>query len=144
MEETFDYSLVPSYFVHCFNTQCPRAGECLRLLAGRNVTASRPVVQAVSPAVWEAEGKPCVHFHPIRRVRIAWGVRQAIERMPYKEGQNIVKALNRMYTKATLNRITTCQRPLSPEEQTRIEALFARHGVTDGNVFDRVAMVYDW
>ncbi len=49
-----------------------------------------------------------------------------------------------MYTKVTLNRITTHQRPLSPEEQKRIEALFARYGVTDGNVFDRVAMVYDW
>lgn len=116
MEDSFDYSRVPSYFIHCFNAQCPRAGECLRQLAARHVTALRPVVQAVSPAVWEAEGNPCAYFRPIRCVRIAWGVRQAIGRMPYKEGQSVVKALNRIFTKATLNRITTCQRPLSPEE----------------------------
>ena len=144
MEETFDYSQVPSYFIHCFNAQCPRAEKCLRQLAARYVTALRPVVQAVSPAVWEAEGNPCAYFRPIRCVRIAWGVRQAIGRMPYKEGQSVVKALNRIFTKATLNRITTCQRPLSPEEQKRIEALFASYGVTDGNVFDRVEMGYEW
>ena len=144
MEDSFDYNRVPSYFIHCFNAQCPRAGECLRQLAARHVTALRPVVQAVSPAVWEAEGNPCAYFRPIRCVRIAWGVRQAIGRMPYKEGQSVVKALNRIFTKATLNRITTCQRPLSPEEQERIEALFASHGVTDGNVFDRVEMDYEW
>ncbi len=144
MEDSFDYSRVPSYFIHCFNAQCPRAGECLRQLAARHVTALRPVVQAVSPAVWEAEGNPCAYFRPIRCVRIAWGVRQAIGRMPYKEGQSVVKALNRIFTKATLNRITTCQRPLSPEEQKRIEALFASYGVTDGNVFDRVEMGYEW
>ena len=33
---------------------------------------------------------------------------------------------------------------LPPAEQKRIEALFARHGLTDGQVFDRVEMVYDW
>ena len=55
MEETFDYSQVPHDFVHCFNAQCPRAGECLRQLAGRHVTALHLVVQAVSPAVWESE-----------------------------------------------------------------------------------------
>ena len=144
MEETFDYSQVPSYFVHCFNAQCPRAGECLRQLAGRHVTALHPVVQAVSPAVWESEDRACAYFHPIRRVRMAWGMRQAIARLPYREGQRVVRKLNQMFTKATLNRISHHQRPLSPDEQRVIESLFAEYGVTDGNVFDRVEMGYEW
>lgn len=144
MEEIFDYNQVPHDFVHCFNAQCPRAEECLRQLAGRNVQPSAMILRVVNPVMCpDAEGG-FPQFRPIRKVRMAWGVREAIGRMPYKEGQYVVKALNRMYTKVTLNRITTHQRPLSPEEQKRIEALFARYGVTDGNVFDRVAMVYDW
>ena len=30
MENDFDYKLVPSGFVHCFNSQCPKADGCLR------------------------------------------------------------------------------------------------------------------
>lgn len=144
MEENFDYNQVPGYFIHCFNAACPRAGECLRQLAARHVSAVRPVVQAVSPAVWPEGDGTCGQFHPIRKIRLAWGVRRAIGRMPYNEGRLVVKALNRMYTKVTLNRITTHERALPPDEQRRIEALFARYGVTDGEVFDRVEMAYDW
>lgn len=144
MEESFDYNQVPTYFVHCFNGGCPRAEECLRQLAARHVEPTRPTVEAVSPAVWPADGASCAWFRPIRRIRMAWGVRGAIARMPYNEGRLVVKALNQMYPKVTLNRITTHERPLPPAEQRRIEALFASHGVTDGQVFDRVEMGYEW
>lgn len=144
MEESFDYNQVPTYFVHCFNARCPRAGECLRQLAARHVTAVRPTLQVVNPAVWPAGDGACGQFHAIRQVRMAWGVRQAIGRMPYNEGRLVVKALNRMYTKVTLSRITNHERPLPPDEQKRIEALFASYGMTDGQVFDRVEMGYEW
>lgn len=144
MEDTLDYGQVPSYFVHCFNAACPRAGECLRQLAGRHVDASRAVVQAVSPAVWPAGGGACEWFKPMRLVRRAWGVREAIGRMPYRDGRLVVKALNQMYAKATLNRISNHLLPLDEVQQRRIETLFARYGVTGERVFDRVEMVYDW
>ena len=35
MENDFDYKLVPSGFVHCFNSQCPKADGCLRQVAAR-------------------------------------------------------------------------------------------------------------
>lgn len=144
MEESFDYNQVPGQFVHCFSGDCPRAGECLRQLAGRHVQPSKRVLRAVNPAMCPDEGGDFPMFLPMRTIRQAWGVRRAIERMPYKEGRAVVRGLNRMFKKATLNRISTCQRPLSPAEQRAIERLFVAHGVPEGEVFDRVESVYDW
>ena len=144
MEKETDYASVPHGYVHCFHASCPQADACLRRLAGRLAPASVPHVLAMNPAAYPPAGEACPWFRPVRRIRMAWGVRQAVGRMPYKEGRGVVSALNRMYSKVTLNRITNHQRPLPPAEQKQIEALFARYGLTDGQVFDRVEMVYDW
>lgn len=144
MDETFDYGPIPRDFVHCFSSGCPRAGECLRQWAGRHVQPSAQVLRAVNPAMCPDEGGAFPLFLPMRTIRLAWGVRRAIERMPYKEGRAVVRGLNRMFKKATLNRISTCQRRLSPAEQRAIERLFVAHGVPEGEVFDRVERVYDW
>lgn len=144
MEETFDYSRVPGYFVHCFNAQCPRAGECLRQLAGRHVTASRPVVQAVSPAVWPTGGEACGHFRPVCLVQEAWGLRNALDRLPHKEAVAIKKRLNRLYSRSTLSRLMNHQRSIPPAEQTVLLKLFAAAGVPADRVFDRVQFSYDW
>lgn len=103
MEETFDYSLVPNYFIHCFNTQCPRTNECLRQLAGRHANASRPVVKTVNPAVWT----DCGLFLPIHPIRVAWGVRNCIDRMPYKTAQAMNTWMNRTYNRMGLAHHTT-------------------------------------
>lgn len=144
MEENLDYATVPTYFVHCFSSRCPRAAECLRHLAGRHVAPSVPVLRTVNPTMCPDEQGGYPQFRPLRKVRMAWGVRKAIDRLPHGEVKGVVNGLNRMFSKATLNRITTHQRPLSPEEQKAVEALFVRCGVADGEVFDRIEMRYEW
>ena len=142
MEESFDYNQVPTYFVHCFNAhaQCPRAGECLRQLAARHVTAVRPTLQVVNPAVWA----DCGLFQPVRLVQEAWGLRNALDRLPHKEAVAIKKRLNRLYTRPTLSRIMNHQRSIPPTEQAALLKLFAAAGVPADQVFDRVQPSYDW
>ncbi|HJA83252.1 MAG TPA: hypothetical protein H9785_04705 [Candidatus Bacteroides intestinavium] len=98
MEESFDYNQVPTYFVHCFNARCPRAGECLRQLAARHVTAVRPTLKVVNPAVWA----DCLLFMPIL---VVWGVRNCIDRMPHKEAACMNAWLNRTYSRMGHSRI---------------------------------------
>ena len=143
MEETFDYGLVPSNFVHCFNTQCPRAGECLRQLAGRHVTASMPRLYVVNPLAWPA-GVPCGEFVPIRPIRLGWGLRKAINRMPHEQAEKMTHWLNRFYPRMTLSRVMNHKRPISPAEQRSILHTFHLLGVTEDDVFDVVKMSYDW
>lgn len=145
MEETFDYGQVPSSFVHCFHAQCPRAGECLRQLAARHVTPVHPVVQAVSPAVWPAvDGAACAWFKPVRLVQEAWGLRNALDRLPHKEAVAIKKRLSRLYTRSTLSRLMNHHRSIPPAEQATLLKLFAAAGVPADQVFDRVQSSYDW
>ena len=111
MEESFDYNQVPTYFVHCFNARCPRAGEL---------------------------------FQPVRLVQEAWGLRNALDRLPHKEAVAIKKRLNRLYTRPTLSRIMNHQRSIPPAEQAALLKLFAAAGVPADQVFDRVQPSYDW
>lgn len=140
MDDSFDYSQLPSSFVHCFNARCPQAGECLRQIAARHVTAVHPVAQAVSPAVWA----DCSLFVPIRRIRVAWGVRNCIDRMPHKEAEGMNAWLNRTYSRMGHSRIVRHIKPLLPTDQKLVLEAFRRFGVTDEEVFDYCTFTYDW
>ena len=144
MDETVDYGQVPGYFVHCFNGGCRRAGECLRQLAARHVEATRPTIEVVSPAVWPADGAACAWFKPIRRVRMAWGVRDAIGRMPYREARRMIRWLNQAFPRMTLSRIVNHKRPLTPEEQQQVVRAFRERGMADEQVFDYVTDSFEW
>ena len=140
MEKELDYKCVPDTYAHCFNTNCPRADECLRQLAARHVTAVRPTLRAVNPAVWA----DCGLFQPIRLVQEAWGLRNALDRLPHKEAVTVKKRLNHLYTRPTLSRIMNHQRSIPPAEQAALLKLFAAAGVPADQVFDRVQLSYDW
>lgn len=143
---SFDYSQVPSYFVHCFNDRCPLAGKCLRRLAANQVTARQKVIQTINPAVWPAQETQaqCPHFLPMKPIRLAWGMRNALNLMPHQQAQGIIRALNRMYSRPTLHRIMVCQREIPPREQVQIEALFRRYEWTGEHPFDRIEWQYDF
>lgn len=143
MEVSFDYSQVSSYFVHCFNPACPLAGKCLRRWVAERVADSRPVVRAVSPAVWPADGaRECGYFMPMKAVRMAWGMRKALDVMPYKAAMGVKSFLNSSYSRTTLHRIMAGEWVLLPAEQQRIEEVFRQYGWAGDAPFDRVEWRY--
>ena len=144
MEETFDYSLVPHDYVHCFNAQCPRAGECLRQLVARHVTADVPRLHVVNPLAYPKEGGTCAQFAPIKPIRLGWGLRKAINRMPHEQAEKMTHWLNRFYPRMTLSRVMNLKRPITPEEQRSILRAFHSLGMTEDDVFDVVTLSYDW
>lgn len=142
---SFDYSQVSSYFVHCFNDACPLAATCLRQWVARRVTDRMEVVRALSPAVWPAgEGAECAHFKPMKAVRMAWGMRMALDVMPYRQARGVKSCLNGLYARTTLHRIMTGERPIPPVEQKRLEELFRQYGWEGETPFDRVEWRYDF
>lgn len=145
MEETFDYSDVPYYYDYCFQFACPLAARCLRCLAGRHVPPEVLSVRAVNPALCPTgEDDRCPMFQPIVRVRIAWGVKRMVERMPYKEARVVNRWLNERFSRAVHSRIVHYRRPISPAEQADILSVFRSLGVEDEDVFDYYTYTYDW
>ncbi len=144
MEEIFDYNQVPHDFVHCFNAQCPRAGECLRQFVARHVTADVPRLHVVNPLAYPQEGSVCGQFQPMVPIRVGWGLRNALDRLPHKEAEAMSKRLHRLYSRITLYRIMHHERPILPEEQGPIVKAFKALGVPYEQVFDRIQVRYDW
>ena len=144
MEKDFDYSLVPRYYTHCFHAACPRADKCLRQMVARYVPANQLEYCVFNPQAYPAEGADCPMFHPIKMVRQAWGLRQAIHRMNYEKGEKMKKWLNRYYPRMTLSRVMNHKRAISASEQKAILHAFRSFGMKDENVFDKVTYVYEW
>lgn len=141
---SFDYSQVPSYFVHCFNDRCPLAGKCLRRLAACHVPPTLLQVHAFNPLAYPPEGADCPMFQPIKEVKIGWGLRQAMLRMSYEDGCKMKKWLNGYYPRMTLSRVMNHKRGIPPAEQAAIVRAFRSFGMRDENVFDQVTYTYEW
>ena len=109
-------------------------------MAARHVTAVRPTLLAVNPAVWA----DCSLFVPIRPIRVAWGVRNRIDRMPHKEAEGMNSWLNRTYSRMGHSRIVRHLKPLLPADQKLVLEAFRRFGVMDEDVFDYCTYTYDW
>ena len=84
MENDFDYKLVPSGFVHCFNSQCPKAGGCLRQVAARYSAHADRHIRIVNPAYFPVGDAACPDFRSAKKVRIAWGITNLLEKVPYR------------------------------------------------------------
>lgn len=80
MENDFDYKLVPSGFVHCFNSQCPKAGGCLRQVAARYSAHADRHIRIVNPAYFPVGDAACPDFRSAKKVRIAWGITNLLEK----------------------------------------------------------------
>ena len=97
-----------------------------------------------APGGQSRRGADCGLFQPIRLVQEAWGLRNALDRLPHKEAVTVKKRLNHLYTRPTLSRIMNHQRSIPPAEQAALLKLFAAAGVPADQVFDRVQLSYDW
>lgn len=141
---SFDYSQVPTSFVHCFNSDCPLADSCLRRLVASHIPSSRLQVCVFNPLAYPAQGADCPMFHPIKEIKMGWGLRQAILRMNYENGCRMKKWLNGYYPRMTLSRIMNHKRGIPPVEQRAIVSAFRSFGMMDEEVFDKVTYTYEW
>lgn len=84
MKDDFDYRLVPSNYIHCFNQACPFSGNCLRHLAALQAPKTHPYVVTVNPAAYPEDAARCPHFKSSAKIRFAWGLTTTFDNIPYK------------------------------------------------------------
>lgn len=78
MNTDFDYEIVPHGYAHCFNDNCSKASSCLRHWVAQHCTANVPLITILSPACFPATSVGCAYFAPIRKMRVAWGVKTSL------------------------------------------------------------------
>lgn len=146
MENTpnFDYSRVPYDYDHCFNHQCPRAGECLRHLAGVNIPRDVRSVRCVSPSVWPEGDASCPYFRSIKKIKLAWGVTNLTKGIPSHLATAIRRDVRYLWPHTSYARIRHLERPIRPDTQKRIERIFAYYAPGSHPKYDRVTEEYDF
>lgn len=143
-ENDFDYTLIPYGFTHCFNSRCPRAAGCLRQIAARYSTHAQRHIQVVNPAYYPVGDAPCPDFKSAEKIRVAWGITNLLEKVPYRTARHLRKIMIFHFTKTLYYRFFRKEYGISPEAQLYIRQLFLQHGVQEEPVFDSYTEEYDW
>lgn len=134
---------VPPSFCLCFQADCPRAGECIRFLAGKHAGEERTCGPAVYPAARRGSG--CTCYKRTRLIRAAYGFNALFAEVKKKDDtplRNRIKAYLGGHT--TYYRYHHGERLLTPEQQEWITDLFRRHGYEGDLKFDAYRDVYDF
>ncbi|WP_293667408.1 DUF6078 family protein [uncultured Parabacteroides sp.] len=144
MENDFDYKLVPYDFAHCFNTQCPKAGSCLRSLAGEESKSGDRFITIVNPAYYPSGEDECPFFKPCQKVRMAWGISHLLDNVPLKEATGLRQQMIAHFNKSLYYRFYRKEYALSPRDQHFIRQLFKQRGIVGEPVFDSYTEAFDW
>lgn len=142
MENNFDYQAVPHEYAHCFNSQCAQNSECLRHLVAEHCTSRYPTLRIINPNCIPANTATCPYFKSSRKLHVAWGLRNLLDNVPYKDGSSIRQALICHFGKTNYYRHYRQERALLPQDQKYIQQLFQSYGITTEPVFERYSDEY--
>lgn len=144
MEEKRDSISVPYSFARCFNSECPQASKCLRHIATQYDTADSLYITIINPARFPADGNQCPCFKTAVKVRVAWGVKRLLDRVPYADAVSIRRQLVGHYGKTGYYRFYREERGLMPEDQAYIKQLLRNKGMKEEPDYQRYTEEYIW
>lgn len=139
----FDSTRIPASFARCFQGDCPKAGACVRFLAGKHVPAGKLSGPAVYPTA--RRGDDCELYKPTRVIRAAYGFTALFAEVKRKDDTPLRDRLKAyLGGNTTYYRYHHGERLLTPEQQEWIVNLFRRHGYTENLRFDAYRDMYDF
>lgn len=144
MNTDFDYQAVPQGFAHCFNGDCSKADTCLRRLAAQHCTSDKPYITIVSPASIPADTSQCSYFLPIQKVRVAWGVKNLFDNVPFNLAADMRHQIVAYFGKTYYYRVYRKERFITPEAQRYINHVFIQNGIAETPRFESYSEVYKW
>ena len=143
MEKNFDYSQLPHNWPICYVADCPRKAECMRYQVFLNTSPGRTQYPCVLPTVLKKE--TCPHFHPIRKVQMAYGFRNIFTNVLARDIATMRSELAAyLGGGGTYYRYRNGKRPLTPTQQAWIQKMFRRYGYTEEVFFDNYKDIYQF
>ena len=139
-----DFDQIPEWWPLCGNSQCGRAGECLRHIAFVEVPEKITRWPCVLPTAMK--NGECSYFQKAEKVRMARGFKNLFRNIGNKYAQHEIREELTDYfkSKGTYYRYRDGERLLNPELQQMIAKIMQKHGVDDAPVFDEYCESYDY
>ncbi len=128
----------------CQNSGCARAETCLRYRCFHALTGGPVAVRVLSPSHYPQSEAACPHFRATEKVRVAWGIRNILNGLPYETAQRIKQELLSHFGRSKYYRFFREELPVLPDDQEAARAIFRRNGVEADPAYTRFSESFDW
>ena len=139
----FNYADAPKSWYNCFNSACPKAGECMHFMTGKNVPADVTLGNAIYPNA--CKNGECRFFKQIRMMRGAYGFNTMLNDLKRKD-EELLRGMITDYlgSNTTYYKFNRGEKLLTPEQQEWILALFRKYNYTGDKEFEGYRYIYDF
>ena len=142
MEQKTNTLSVPYSYARCYNEQCRQAENKFNTVASSR--GDYPFITILNPVRFPKADGNCSYFQKAEKVRMAWGVKGLLDKIPYEDAVSIKQQLIGHFGKTKYYRFYREERYLTPKEQAYIRQVFCNKGITEEPPFTRYTDEYMW
>ena len=135
---------VPTNYMLCLKSDCPKATMCLRHKATQMIPADMMKWSILSPAyLTQIEGE-CPHYRSAEKVQYARGFVRMIRTLPVNISEMVAQKLIARFGRNAYYDMRKGKRTIAPTEQEVIIAVVAECGAQQEVVFDSYEENFQW
>ena len=135
---------VPTDYILCTQSDCPKAATCLRHAAMAMMPAEVTTWRIVSPTHLAQTGGECPYYRSTEKVRYARGFVRMMSAMAVHQAHVAKESLIATFGMAMYYRMRKGTRLINPTEQEKIYQLLDQQGITERPEFDSYTEDYLW
>lgn len=139
-----NFNDIPDRWAVCLNDNCPKADECLRHLASKEMPQTVTRWMCVMPSALQ-DGE-CKYFVKEEKIRMARGFRSLFDGMSSRDARHDLRMkLSEFFgSTGSFYRCKDGKRLLTPQEQQEIMKLIEQYGYKTESVFDEYVITYEF
>jgi hypothetical protein len=116
----------------------------MRYFVGKRCDPKRTSISIVNPASVPQDTAACPHFHRIKVIRVAWGVRRLVDKIPHRDARYIKGEIIGYLGHTDFYRKYRLESGLSPKQQETIRKIFRARGYMEEPAYEYYTEEYDW
>ena len=135
---------VPTNYILCLKSDCPKAATCLRHKATQMMSAEVQTWSILSPAYLAQTEGDCPHYSSTEKVQYARGFVRMMSALTVKQAHVVKDSIVATFGMNMYYRMRRGERLITPTEQEAIYQLLAQQGITTRPEFDAYVEDYLW
>ncbi|MBQ2315574.1 MAG: hypothetical protein II187_11850 [Treponema sp.] len=134
----------PADYMLCQNSACAKAAACLRYQCFLTLSTEPLSITVLNPLRYPADGAEENCFRQAQKVRVAWGIRNLYDGIPYKSAVQIKKELLQQFGKTKYYRFFREELGIFPDTRQIFSETFKKYGIQSDPPYARFTEEYDW